>query len=143
SAFAGIPVSMTNASVTSAPLTHQPMRGLVLSIGATLLFAYSDTVNKLLVTEYNVPLVMAVRYITHCLLMLAILAPLHGRELVRTRRTGLVLVRAACLAVASVFMGFALQRMPVAETTAIVYIIPILVIILSGPVLKEKVGPGA
>src|SRR5690606_32608350 len=100
-------------------------------------------VNKLLVTEYNVPLVMAIRYITHCLLMLAIVAPLHGRDMVRTQRTGLVLIRAACLAVASVLMGFALQRMPVAETTAIVYIIPVLVIILSGPVLKEKVGPGA
>ncbi|MET0437445.1 MAG: DMT family transporter [Devosia sp.] len=132
-------------STTSAPapLTDQPLRGLVLIIGATLLFAYNDTTNKLLVTEYNVPLVTAIRYITHTLLMLALVAPFQGREMVRTQRTGLVLVRGACLAVASLLMGFALQRMPVAETTAIVYLGPVLVILLSGPLLNEKVGSGA
>lgn len=129
-------------STTSAPapLTDQPLRGLALIIGATLLFAYNDTTNKLLVTEYNVPLVTAIRYITHTLLMLALVAPFHGREMVRTQRTGLVLVRGACLAIASLLMGFALQRMPVAETTAIVYLGPVLVILLSGPLLNEKVG---
>lgn len=132
-------------STTSAPapLTDQPLRGLILIIGATLLFAYNDTTNKLLVTEYNVPLVTAIRYITHTLLMLALVAPFQGREMVRTQRTGLVLVRGACLAVASLLMGFALQRMPVAETTAIVYLGPVLVILLSGPLLNEKVGSGA
>lgn len=132
-------------STTSAPapLTDQPLRGLALIIGATMLFAYSDTTNKLLVTEYNVPLVMAVRYITHALLMLAIVAPFHGRAMVQSTRTGLVLVRGGCLAVASVLMGFALQRMPVAEATAIVYLAPVLVILLSGPLLNEKVGSGA
>jgi len=39
--------------VSPAPLTHQPLRGLVLILGATLLFAYNDTTNKLLITEYN------------------------------------------------------------------------------------------
>ncbi|KRB01070.1 hypothetical protein ASD83_05935 [Devosia sp. Root685] len=132
-------------STTSAPapLTDQPLRGLAFIIGATMLFAYSDTSGKLLVSEYNVPLVMAVRYITHALLMLAIVAPFHGRAMVHATRTGLVLVRGGCLAVASVLMGFALQRMPVAEATAIVYLAPVLVILLSGPLLNEKVGSGA
>ncbi|MGV3574833.1 MAG: DMT family transporter [Devosia sp.] len=126
-----------------APLTDQPLRGLALIVGATLLFAYNDTTNKLLITEYNVPMVTAIRYIMHCLLMLAIVAPLHGREMVRTQRTGLVLVRAASLALGSLLVSFALQRMPVAETTAIVYLTPVLVVLLSGPLLKEKVGPMA
>lgn len=126
-----------------APLTDQPLRGLALIIGATLLFAYNDTTNKLLITEYNVPMVAAIRYIVHCLLMLAIVAPLHGREMVRTQRTGLVLVRAASLALGSLLVSFALQRMPVAETTAIVYLCPVLIVLFSGPILKEKVGPMA
>lgn len=130
-------------SVSPAPLTHQPLRGLVLLLGATLLFAYNDTTNKLLITEYNVPMVAAIRYITHCLLMLALVAPFHGRDMVRTTRTGLVLVRAASLALGSFLVSLALQRMPVAETTAIVYLCPVLVVLLSGPLLKEKVGPTA
>lgn len=124
-----------------APLTHQPLRGLLLILGATLLFAYSDTTNKLLITEYNVPMVTAIRYITHCLLMLAIVAPLHGRALVQTTRTSLVLVRAASLALGSFLMSLALQRMPVAEATAIIYLCPVLVVLLSGPLLKEQVSP--
>ena len=99
--------------------------------------------NKLLITEYNVPMVAAIRYILHCLLMLAIVGPLHGREMIRTQRTGLVLVRAASLALGSLLVSFAFQRMPVAETTAIVYLCPVLVVLLSGPLLKEKVGTGA
>lgn len=134
---------MSHSSASSAPLVDRPVRGLVLIAGATMLFAYTDTVNKLLITDYNVPFVMAVRYIVHCMLMLVIVAPFRGRAMVRTTRTGLVLVRGVCLAVASVLMGFALERMPVAETTAIIYILPVLVILLSGPLLKETVGPTA
>lgn len=134
---------MSTTSASPAPLTDQPLRGLALIIGATMLFALNDTTNKLLVTEYNVPLVTAIRYITHTLLMLALVAPFRGRQMVKTTRTGLVLIRGACLAVASLLMGFALQRMPVPETTAIVYIIPVLVILLSGPILHEKVGSAA
>lgn len=132
---------MSTPSASSAPLTHQPLRGLVLVLGATLLFAYNDTTNKLLITEYNVPMVTAIRYIGHCLLMLAIVAPLHGREMVSTQRTGLVIVRAASLALGSFMMSLALQRMPVPETTAIVYLCPVLVVVLSGPILKENVRP--
>lgn len=131
---------------SSAPipaLTNQPLRGLVCILGATLLFAYNDTTNKLLITEYNVPMVAAIRYIGHCLLMLAIVAPIHGREMVRTQRTGLVIVRGISLALGSLLVSFALQRMPVAETTAIVYLSPILVVLLSGPLLREKVGPAS
>jgi len=134
---------MSTTPASPAPLTDRPLRGLALIVGATMLFAYSDTTNKLLVTDYNVPLVMAVRYITHALLMLAIVAPFQGRRMVQSTRTGLVLVRGGCLAIASVLMGFALQRMPVAEATAIVYLAPVLVIVLSGPLLHEKVGSSA
>ncbi|UYN99952.1 MAG: DMT family transporter [Devosia sp.] len=132
---------MPAPTVPPPALTHQPLRGLVLIVGATLLFAYNDTTNKLLITEYNVPMVTAIRYITHCLLMLAILAPLKGRELVHTQRTGLVIVRGISLALGSFLMSLALQRMPVAETTAIIYLCPVLVVLLSGPLLKEKVTP--
>lgn len=134
---------MSSTPLSSAPLAHRPLRGLLFVLGATLLFAYNDTTNKLLITEYNVPMVTAIRYIGHCLLMLAIVAPLHGREMVRTQRTGLVIVRAASLALGSLLISLALLRMPVPETTAIVYLCPVLVVVLSGPVLKEKVRPAA
>lgn len=104
------------------------------------LFACMDTTTKYLTMHYNVPLVVAIRYIVHCLLMLVLLAPRQGKRLFKTQRTGLVLVRAASLAIASLFLEFALQRMPVAETTALNFLAPMLVVLLAYPVLGERIG---
>ena len=112
----------------------------MLFCGALLVFAYMDTTTKYLAAYYNVPLIVAIRYMVHCLLMVVILGPSQGTALVQTQRTGLVLLRAASLAIASLFMGLALQRMPVAETTAIVFLGPMFVVLLAGPLLGEKVG---
>lgn len=117
-----------------------PFQGVVLFAAALLLFACMDTTTKYLASKYNVLLVIAIRYITHCFLMLTLLAPRYGKRLVQTKRTSLVLIRAASLAVASLFMGLALQRMPVAETTAIVFLGPMLVVLLAGPLLGERIG---
>lgn len=118
----------------------QPLHGVLLILAALLLFACMDTTTKFLATHYNVPLVVAIRYIGHGLLMLALLAPRQGKRLWQTQRTGLVLVRAASLAVASLFIGLALRRMPVAETTAINFLAPMLVVILARPILGERIG---
>ena len=101
------------------PSPDHPLRGVLLIGGAVFLLACMDTTTKFLVKHYQVPLVMTVRYLVHTLLMLVLLTPTHGRQLFETRRTGLVLVRAVCLAAASLFVGLALRRMPVAEATAI------------------------
>lgn len=117
-----------------------PVRGVLLVIAAALLFACMDTTTKFLAASYEVPVVMAVRYVVHCLLMLVLLTPTQGRRLVQTRRTGWVLVRASCLAAASLFMGLALQRLPVAEATAIVFLAPLLVVLIAGRYMSERVG---
>ena len=52
----------------------------------------------------------------------------------------MVLLRALCLAAASLTMGIALRHMPVGETVAIIYLAPFLVVLLSGPLLGEKVA---
>lgn len=120
--------------------TSHPFEGVILFCGALFLFACMDTTTKYLAAQYNVPLVVAIRYIVHCVLMVAILVPSQGKTLVQTQRTGLVMLRAASLASASLFMGLALQRMPVAETTAIVFLGPMIVVLLAGPILGERIG---
>lgn len=125
---------------TLAASPHHPFRGVLLLVAAVFLFACMDTTTKYLATYYQVPLVMAIRYIVHCLLMVVLLTPTQGRKLIQTQRTGLVLVRAICLATASLFVGLALQRMPVAEATAIVFLAPLLVVLIAGHALRERVG---
>ncbi|MFY8030801.1 MAG: EamA family transporter, partial [Devosia sp.] len=113
---------------TPAPAVKSKDRrllGVILVIAATMLFAINDATNKHLLATYDVPLIAAVRYIGQTLWILALLGPSQGRKLVKTQRTFLVIVRSLCLVVASLFFGLALQRMPLAETTSIVYLAPI------------------
>lgn len=118
----------------------RPLLGVALVVGATFLFACNDATNKYLLATYDVPLVAAVRYIVHTMLMVAILAPTRSRQLVQTRRTGLVIVRSLCLVVGTLLAGLALQRMPIAETTSIIYLSPVVVVLLARPILGETIG---
>lgn len=122
---------MTNAT---------PLRGVILLAAAVLLFAMTDVTTKHLTAAYAVPLVVAVRFIVNLLLMLVVLGPGQGRRLYQTTRPWLVVIRALCLVVASLSMGFALQLMPVAESTAIIFLGPILVVLAARPLLGEVIG---
>lgn len=119
------------------------LKGVMFVMAAVFLFASADTLNKYLVELYPVSFVLAGRYIVNVVLLAIIMLPRHGRNLWRTERTGWVLLRGVVLALASLTMGLALQRMPVGETVAIIYLAPILVMLLSGPILHEKVHPAA
>lgn len=122
--------------VVAAP-QGRPLLGVLMVMGAVLLFAANDTVTKTLVSQYPVPLVSAIRYAVHLLLMLALVAPRLGARLFKTTRTGLVLFRSLCLALSTLCMGLALQRMPVPESVAIIFLAPIVVVLMAGPVLGE------
>jgi drug/metabolite transporter (DMT)-like permease len=120
---------------------HRPLLGVLLLAAGTFLFSVHDATNKLLLDEYNVPVIAAVRYTMQTLLLLAILGPTRGPELVRTRRTWLVLARGMGLVLSSLFFGLGLQLMPMPETTAIGYIAPLIVVLLAKPLLNESIGP--
>lgn len=118
----------------------RPLRGVALVVAATFLFAAADTLGKHLVLAYAATLVLAARYSVNLFLVALTMWPRHRSALWRTNRTGLVMLRGLCLALASITMLLALRLMPVAETVAIIYIAPVLVMLASGTVLKERVG---
>jgi drug/metabolite transporter (DMT)-like permease len=118
-----------------------PLRGVALVAGATFLFAVADTLGKHLALLYATTLILAARYLVNLAIVTAVMWPRHRASLWQTRRTGLVALRGLCLALASITMLLALRLMPVAETVAIIYIAPVLVMLASGTVLGEKVRP--
>ena len=117
-----------------------PLRGVALVVAATFLFAAADTLGKHLAMLYATPLILAARYLVNLVIVGAVMLPRHGAALWRTRRTVLVVLRGLCLALASITMLLALRLMPVAETVAIIYIAPVLVMLASGPVLGDRVS---
>lgn len=127
-------------AVAQPVLVQNAFKGFLLAALALFLFACMDSTTKYLTTHYNVPFVVAMRYLVHFLLMVMILAPRHSAQLIKTQRTSLVVLRAVVLTIASLCMGMALQRMPLAETTAINYLAPTLVALLAGSMLGEHIG---
>lgn len=120
----------------------RPLKGILLVVLATLAFAAADVVTKQQAMRHPVGVVVAVRYLVNLALLTLILWPGMRASLWRMQRTGLVIARAFCLALASLTMGLALQVMPVGETVAIVYLSPFAVMLLAMPLLGEKVSLG-
>lgn len=118
----------------------QAFKGFLLAASGLLLFACMDATTKYFTAHFSVPFVMAMRYLSQLSLMIILLAPRHAQKMVFTNRTGLVFLRAASLTLGSLFVGLALQRMPLAETTAINFLSPILVVLLASPLLEERIG---
>ncbi len=118
----------------------RPLKGVAMVLAATLLFAGGDTLGKHLSMLYAAPLILSARYLINLVLVLVTMWPRHRSAVWRTQRTGLVLLRGVLLAVATVTMLLALRVMPVAETVAIIYITPVLLMLASGPILNEKVS---
>ena len=117
------------------------LRGVMLTSAAVFVFAVMDTTGKYLMAHYSVPFVMGIRYVGNLLLLIAIFAPRKGWGIVSTQRTGWVVVRGLSLAAASLLAGLALQRMPVGETIAIIYLQPFGIMIAANRLLGERVGP--
>jgi drug/metabolite transporter (DMT)-like permease len=120
--------------------SHSPLRGILLVLAAVTLFACMDTAGKYLMTKYNVPLIAAIRYGLNLAILSTLMLPRHGATLWKTNRTALVVFRGLALCVATFLMGFALQRMPVGETVAIIYLQGFGVMLAAGYFLKERIS---
>ena len=137
------PVVDGGAIAPPTRIVTRPLLGMAIFACGVLILACMDTTTKYLAARYDVPLVVGVRYVVNCLLMLVLLGPSQGKRLVQTQRPGLVIARGASLAAASILLGFALKRMPVAESTSIVFLAPTFVVLLARPLLGERIGvPG-
>ncbi len=113
--------------------------GIILILIATLLFAVLDTCSKYLTAYYAVPLIVWARYFVHLVCMLVGIAPGMGREIVVTKRPWLMIFRGLLLVCSSLFVVLAFRTLPLAETTALVFSTPLIVALLAGPLLGEKV----
>ncbi|MDH4559137.1 DMT family transporter [Pseudomonas sp. BN417] len=122
--------------------TNQPLRGILLVVLATFLFAGHDALSKYLGGLYPVVMVVWARYLVHTLLMAGIFLPQAGLRVLRSRRPLLQGLRALSLLSTSLLFTAGLQYIPLAEATAVNFLAPVLVTALSVPLLKERVSAG-
>ena len=109
---------------------------------AGLFFSVMGGVAKLLGESYSSVQVSWVRAFLHMVFLAAVLLPRQGLAVLRTRRPGLQLARAAMLTASNICFFFAITFIPLAKASAISLTTPLIVALLAWPLLRERTTPG-
>jgi len=116
--------------------------GLVLMVLTMAVFATQDGFSRHLAAEYNVFMVVMLRYWFFMAFVLAIAQRRGGvRALAQTDRPLLQIGRGVLLAVEICVMVAAFTLLGLVESFAAFACYPLIVALLSGPILGERVGP--
>lgn len=136
-----IPAAGTTETSTGA----DRLRAILLMVAALVMFSGLDTTAKYLVTHTSIPVAQLswLRFLGQFVLLLTLvpaLGLLTTRELFTTRRLGWQLVRSVLMAATTVLNFLALQYLRLDQTITIVFLAPLVVALLAGPLLGEWVG---
>src|SRR5690554_5580759 len=121
---------------------QKPQYGIVLIHRAVSLLATHDVVSKHF--THLSPLVMVIwaRYVVQIVVMFLLFFPKMRWAIVRTRRPLLQLLRALSLLSISVLFIGGLRYIPLGEATAVMFLAPLIVTVLSAVFLHEKITKG-
>ena len=115
--------------------------GIGLVVAATMAFAVSDLLTKLVVGEVNPFVIIWCRYITFASLTVPFLWRRPAVSLFETQNKGMQLARASGAFGSAVFFTSGLIWIPLADAAAIGFVSPLIVVVLSALFLGEKVTP--
>jgi drug/metabolite transporter (DMT)-like permease len=117
-----------------------PMRGIPLLLASIALFSVSDAIAKHLAQSLPPPEIAWLRYATFLAIASVPLLRPGGSRLLHPRAPGLQVLRGLGVAGSAVLFITGLQYLPLAEATAINFVSPAVVTVLSIIFLAEKVG---
>jgi len=132
-------VQLGQASLANSDGAPLRLHAALLFLTALLLFAALDATAKHLSALFAVPLLVWARYLVHLVIMLLAVAPSMGRRLIVTERPWLMSLRGLTLVAVTLLGQLALKTLPLAETTALIFVAPLLVALLAAPLLGETV----
>jgi drug/metabolite transporter (DMT)-like permease len=115
--------------------------GIACAVGGSVALSFNDLFIKQLSDDYALHQVILVRAIVGIAFILGFIQ-LSGLTftILRTRRAMAHLVRSAIVMVSNVCFFLGLAAMPIADASAIGFVAPVLVTLISAVVLKERVG---
>ncbi|NGM20311.1 DMT family transporter [Roseomonas stagni] len=129
-----------SASIPPPPRPDDPVRGILLMLAAITLFSIADAMSKQLTQTLSPLMVAWIRFATFFLLALLFVARRGGTRFLAARRPWLQVARGLGVAGSALAMTFALRVLPLAEATAINFVSPAFITVLSVIFLAEKVG---
>lgn len=118
------------------------LKAIALMCIAITLFAGLDTSAKYLATRSELPVIQIVwvRFLGQFLIMSTFLSGLPVSALLGTRKLGWELARSVLMAATTAFNFLALQYLRLDQTITVVFLAPLVVALLAGPLLGEWVG---
>jgi drug/metabolite transporter (DMT)-like permease len=116
-----------------------PLRGITLSLIATTVFACSDTMAKFLTESLPVIEIAWIRYMIFVIFCFWLARSANLRAL-WPRSPTLQVVRGLCVVGSAVLFVFGISSMQIAQASTISFISPLMITVLSIPVLGEVVG---
>jgi drug/metabolite transporter (DMT)-like permease len=121
------------------PQPDNPLRGIALSASACAVFAVADTTSKYLSTALPIIEIQWIRYMLFLGMAATLAARAQGR-FVRPHNPKLQIVRGLCVTGSSVLFVYGIREMTMAQATTISFLSPLLITVLSIPLLGEIVG---
>jgi S-adenosylmethionine uptake transporter len=125
---------------TSATTGDRVPRGIAFALVSFAIFSCADAAVKWLSARHSIFQIIFVSTLIALVAVAALLRREGGLAALRPRHPWLVTLRALLLAADVVFAFFAFARLPLADAYAMLFTAPILVTILSVPLLGERVG---
>ena len=116
--------------------------GIFLMVITTIVFASQDGLSKYLATEYNVYMVVMIRYWFFATFIMTISSRKPGgvKQVAKTKTPVLQIFRSLVLVAEMCVTVLAFTLLGLAETHAIFASYPLIIAMLSGPILGEHVG---
>lgn len=134
----GIDTMQADEARDIAAPANMPLAGISLFLSALFLAALHVGMSKILAADLPVLLVVWGRYIVYLLLVLPVAISLHGRAAFFPPKPGLQTVRGLLIAVSTLMFILAVSGAPVAETTAIIFVYPFIMMAFAPLVLGER-----
>ncbi|PTX55429.1 EamA domain-containing membrane protein RarD [Litoreibacter ponti] len=114
-------------------------RGIALMVAATLMFTLMDVCAKALSTRVDTIQTLWARYTVQMVVVTLLVAP-RLRSVVQTQRLGLQVLRGFMLLCTTGFFFFGFLKMSLIETTALMQISPVVIMIGAAIFLGERFG---
>ena len=127
--------------MTSPQKLHNPTMGITFVLFGMLAISVNDVLVKFLSGGYPLHQVVFTRSLIAIGFSLALVQMEGGWRILKTDQPGLHLLRGLLIVTANLTFFTALAVLPLAETTAVFFVAPLIITLLSIPMLGEKVGP--
>lgn len=121
--------------------TNRPLVGIIFIVFGMSCITVNDLLVKLLSDDYALHQIVFIRSLFAISFSLMMVHFEGGWRILKTRRPGRHALRGLMIVICNIMFFMAIAAMPIGEATAIFFVAPLMISLLSIPMLGEKVGP--